>query len=179
MTTQQDNTGPVEKVERVIDDLTAPDHPRKYATTDAPATGKRMLQEEQRRETEDFGMVGTQAQRRGLVGGGALGGLIGAALFAPFGFISWGADIGPGLRFATVAVIGFLAGATVGAVYWGGRLPELEGETVNADNSPGGGTSMRDPRTDERGRSTDHPTGPVSPEGVDHASRDVDRGSHR
>jgi hypothetical protein len=144
----------VNKVEDAIDEATEPEHPRKYATTDEPASGA-MLATEQRRETEDIGIMGTDGQRTGLLVGGAVGGLIGGLLFLPFGFISWGADIGPGMRFVTCAVIGILVGATAGAVYWGGRVPELEGETVNADNSPGGGTSMRDPRTDDRGRPTE------------------------
>lgn len=158
-----DSGSPVHRVEELIDDVTAPEHPRKYATSDAPATSQD-LRDEQRRETENMGPFGTQGQRQGIVGGGAIGGVIGALLFLPVGFVSWGADIGAGARFATMAAIGFLVGATAGAVYWGGRLPELEGETVNADNTPGGGTSMRDPRTDERGRPSDRPTGPVDPE---------------
>jgi hypothetical protein len=51
------------------------------------------------------------------------------------------------------ALVGAFAGATGGAVYWGGRLPELEGEVTSADNSPSGsGSSLSDPRTDDRGR---------------------------
>jgi hypothetical protein len=34
----------------------------------------------------------------------------------------------------------------------GGRQPELEGETVDADGRPSVGTTLRDPGTDARGR---------------------------
>lgn len=150
----------VDRAERLLDDHTEPDHPRKYATTDAPATGEALVRE-QRAETADMGVLGTNAQSKGLVFGALVGGTLGALLFLPLGFISWGDSVSSLLRFVTMAAIGALAGASVGAVYWGGRLPELEGETVSADNTPGGGTSMRDPRTDDRGRPTQHPTGPI------------------
>jgi hypothetical protein len=34
----------------------------------------------------------------------------------------------------------------------GGREPELEGETLDADGRPSIGTTLRDPHTDPRGR---------------------------
>lgn len=141
----------VRPVEDAIDRATEPQHPRKYADTDEPARG-RDLWEEQRRETDEIGLLGTDAQRKGAVAGAVAGALIGALVFLPLGFISWDGAGSTGLRFLIAGIIGVLAGGTVGAVYWGGRLPELEGETVTADNEPGGGTSPRDPRTDERGR---------------------------
>jgi hypothetical protein len=37
-------------------------------------------------------------------------------------------------------------------MYLGGREPELEGETLDADDRPSIGTTLRDPHTDARGR---------------------------
>jgi hypothetical protein len=63
----------------------------------------------------------------------------------PFGFSLTG-------RLLMCGIIGALAGGTAGALYFGGRMPELEGETVDADGTPSVGTTPRDSRTDERGR---------------------------
>jgi len=57
-----------------------------------------------------------------------------------------------GWRIVICVSVGALAGATAGAMYWGGRLPELERETVDADGRPSSGSSPRDPRHDDRGR---------------------------
>jgi hypothetical protein len=54
---------------------------------------------------------------------------------------------------ATAALGAFAFGVGF-VVYFGGRFPELEGETIGADNQPMDGTSLADPRTDERGRTT-------------------------
>jgi hypothetical protein len=37
-------------------------------------------------------------------------------------------------------------------MYFGGRVPELQGETVDADGRPSVGSTPRDPNSDERGR---------------------------
>ena len=59
---------------------------------------------------------------------------------------------GFGAVLLVAAIIGAVGGGTVGALYWGGRLPELEGEMNDADNRPSVGTTLRDPNTDDRGR---------------------------
>ena len=145
----------VERTEQFIDEHTAPEHPRRHADTDSPVSSTAQLIEEQQRETAEVGVgmgILPQSQAHGLIVGGAIGGLIGAVLFGPLGFISWGADIALAPRLITLAVIGFLAGATAGAVYWGGRAPELEGEMVNPDNQPSQGSSVSEPHTDDQGR---------------------------
>jgi hypothetical protein len=141
----------VDRVEDAVDDHTRPDHPRPYANSDAPAD-RRELRIEQRRETDDaFGPV-TRAQAHGVATGGLLGAVLGAVLCWPFGFISWGGDIGLGWRMVATAALGAFAFAVGFVVYLGGRLPELEGETVSGNNQPMDGTSPADPATDSRGR---------------------------
>jgi hypothetical protein len=44
------------------------------------------------------------------------------------------------------------AGGVGGALYLAGPEPELEGETLDADDRPSIGTTLRDPHTDARGR---------------------------
>ena len=56
------------------------------------------------------------------------------------------------MRIVVVVLAGALAGGTAGALYLGGREPELEGETLDADGRPSIGTTLRDPRRDDRGR---------------------------
>lgn len=92
----------------------------------------------------------TRGQWRGAVLGGVAGGIIGALVLLPLAFTGL-LDAVP-MRILVVAIIGAVAGATAGAVYWGGRLPEMKGETTDADGRPSVGTSLRDPGTDERGR---------------------------
>jgi hypothetical protein len=55
-------------------------------------------------------------------------------------------------RLLIVLLVGAVAGSTVGVVYLGGRMPELENETMDADGRPGIGTTGRDPDHDHRGR---------------------------
>lgn len=92
----------------------------------------------------------TRGQWRGAVLGGVVGGIIGALVLLPLAFTGL-LDAVP-MRVLVVAIIGGIAGATAGAVYWGGRMPEMKGETTDADGRPSVGTSLRDPDTDERGR---------------------------
>lgn len=92
----------------------------------------------------------TDAQWKGLVTGSLLGGAIGLVLLLPVAFIPFGFSLVG--RLIMCGVIGALAGGTAGALYFGGRMPELEGETVDADGAPSVGTTPADPRTDERGR---------------------------
>ncbi len=92
----------------------------------------------------------TSAQARGAVVGMVVGGLIGAVLFLPLAFIPVVDAVA--VRLLLAALVGAMAGATAGGIYMGGREPELEGETVDADGRPSVGTTLRDPGTDARGR---------------------------
>ena len=148
--------GLVDRAEELLDEHTRPEHPRKYADHDGDATWDD-LREEQYRETTrqapNLGPVGvvTEAQGHGFFYGALVGGLVGALVMWPFGFIEWG-EVVLGWRIFSCALIGAIAGGAVGAVYFAGRLPELEGETTGAHNQPGSSTTLRDPGTDDRGR---------------------------
>jgi hypothetical protein len=126
------------------DHLTEPEHARKYATRDDVSADVGAATREQREETED-GWVGpgvpvmTQAQTKGLAVGIVVGGAIGALLFLPVTLIPMG-ELAAGWRLLIVAIVGALAGGTIGVVYLGGRMPELEGETVDAEGRPDMGT---------------------------------------
>lgn len=146
----------VSRTEEVIDEHTAPDPgDRKYASgPDAHTTDRDVLRHEQQDEVAEswFGLgFLTDAQFKGGAVGTVVGGLIGAVLFLPLGFIGWD-GLALGWRLAIAAVCGALAGSTAMALYMGGREPELEGETQDLDQRPSIGTSLRDPRSDERGR---------------------------
>jgi hypothetical protein len=93
----------------------------------------------------------THGQWTGLWVGSLVGGLIGAIVFAAIGLIPF-ADIGVGWRVLITAAIGAVTGGTAGALYWGGRLPELTGEMVDDDGRPSVGTTPRNRSTDDRGR---------------------------
>jgi hypothetical protein len=95
-----------------------------------------------------FGAV-THAQRTGGLLGTLAGAVIGALLFVWFGLIDWG---GPLVwRLAVAALCGAVAGATALGVYLGGREPELEGETQDADDPRPAHTPLH-PGIDRRGR---------------------------
>lgn len=146
----------VEETERAIDERTAPEHPRKFADRDEPTSDPAELRREQHMDSAAAWSgpgipLMSDAQAKGFLVGSLLGGLIGAIVFLPLGFIPLsGLDLG--WRLLVAAIAGALAGGTAGAHYWGGRVPELEGETVDADNRPSVGSTPRDPRTDSRGR---------------------------
>jgi hypothetical protein len=148
----------VQRTEEAIDDRTAPaPGERKYAAGPRAQTADRgALRREQQEEAAQawagpgFGAM-TDAQARGFIVGSILGGLCGALLFLPLGFIGWG-DISLPWRLGLAAVCGAFAGGVGGALYLGGRRPELEGETLDADDRPSIGTTLRDPHTDARGR---------------------------
>jgi hypothetical protein len=141
----------VKKIESAMDQRVHPD-------TEAGPVGLGELYRRQREEGAEKTWGGvvpmTAGQGKGAIFGIVVGAVIGAALFWPFGFISWGTDVSLGLRILTAAIIGAIAGSTAGVLYFGGRVPELDGETLSADGLPGTGTSPADPRTDERGRPT-------------------------
>lgn len=93
----------------------------------------------------------TDGQAKGLVVGSLIGGAIGLALLLPLAFIPIGGLSLAG-RLLLCAITGALAGGTAGAMYLGGRVPELQGETKDADGRPSVGSTPRDPGTDSRGR---------------------------
>jgi hypothetical protein len=139
-----------------LDRHTAPPRPgdRKYAgrgTGDDPAA----LREEQAAETAEPVLSAgpehmTSGQWHGMVLGGAAGAVLGALLLLPLALVPFHDSVT--FRLVTVAIAGALAGAAAGGVYWGGRAPELEGETVDADGRPSNSTTPRDPGSDKRGR---------------------------
>jgi hypothetical protein len=146
----------IEEIEHGFDERTAPSRPgnRKYARR-ASGHNVAALRAEQEAETAQPVTGGgpehmTSGQWRGMVLGGLTGAVIGALLALPFGFIPFMGSLAA--RLAVLALCGAMAGAAAGGVYWGGRLPELEGETVDVEGRPSSGTTLRDPHTDERGR---------------------------
>lgn len=147
----------VERFEERLDEHTQPDQPgdRRHASR-ASGRNRSALRAEQVEETAQGVMDAgfehmTRGQWRGMLFGGAGGAALGAVLmvvaglFVPIFEPLWA-------RLALFALVGALAGAAAGGVYWGGRLPELEGETMDADGRPSSGTTLRDPHTDRRGR---------------------------
>jgi hypothetical protein len=148
----------VQRTEEAIDDHTAPPpSERKYATGPrAHTSDRRALRQEQQDEAAQtwagpgLGAM-TNAQVKGLVLGAIVGGLLGAVLFLPLGLVGWG-DISLPWRLCLAALCGAFAGGVGGALYLGGREPELEGETEDVDGRPSVGTTLRDPHTDDRGR---------------------------
>jgi hypothetical protein len=142
----------VRRAEDEIDARTAPPAgERKYAASDARQALRREQQDEAAQSWVGPGVPAmTDGQWRGLVGGALIGGAIGALLFLPLALIPF--MDGAGLRVLLCVVAGALAGGTAGALYQGGRQPELEGETVDADGRGSVGTTLRDSTTDARGR---------------------------
>lgn len=143
--------------EQAVDwDTSAPRDRPKYAERSDAASDRDALEGEQRREADEAWAgpgvpASTDAQGKGLLIGSLVGGAIGLVLFVPLAFISIGGLSLTG-RLILCAAVGALMGGTVGALYMGGRQPELEGEAVDADGRPSVGTTPRDPDTDERGR---------------------------
>ncbi|MDP8987582.1 MAG: hypothetical protein M3N25_06870 [Actinomycetota bacterium] len=146
----------VQRAERKVDDVTgAPDDRQKYAERRDVSGDTDALEGQQRQETSQAwagpGLpASSDAQWKGLVTGSLVGGAIGLVLLLPVAFIPFGFSLTG--RLLMCGVIGALAGGTAGALYFGGRMPELEGETVDADGTPSVGTTPRDRRTDDRGR---------------------------
>ena len=136
----------VERAEGTIDEHTEPRGERKYASGSSPDALRREQQDEAAQAWVGPGVPAmTGGQWHGLRGGA-----IGALLFLPLALVdfmdpTW-------LRILLGLAAGALAGGTAGALYAGGREPELEGETRDADGRPSVGTTPRDPHTDSRGR---------------------------
>lgn len=136
-------------------------HTTEPDTADAPSivTDAAQISAAHREPTGRFPQsIGTDSQRTGLAGGAFLGAIVGAVVLVPFGFIDWGASVDTWVRFATAAVIGAIAGAAAGAVYWGGRLPELTGDSPGTDRSEGDAPGRA--RGSEGARPASHPNGP-------------------
>jgi hypothetical protein len=146
----------VTRTEDAVDERTAPEPgDRKYVHGPAADIADReVLRHEQQDEMANawfgFGSI-SDAQFKGGIAGIVLGGVIGALLFLPLGLIPW-EGLAVGWRLGIAALCGALAGSTAAAVYLGGREPELEGELQDVDDRPSIGTTLRDPRSDERGR---------------------------
>lgn len=147
----------IEKLERATDRATAPEHARKHARSEDVRDDVREAIREQREEINGswagpgFGPM-SDGQWKGFLIGSLLGGALGLLLLLPFGFLGWGGGLALGWRLLVAGLAGALGGGTAGALYLGGRMPELEGETVDAAGRPDIGSSPRDPATDARGR---------------------------
>lgn len=145
------------RAEGAVDRATStPEHRNKYAAGTDERGDVDALEGDQRNEagqtwSEPGVPASTGAQGRGLLIGSVIGGVIGLVLLLPLGFIPVSGLSLTG-RLVVCAIIGAVAGGTAGAMYLGGRLPELEGETVDADGRPSVGSTPRDPRSDDRGR---------------------------
>ena len=144
-------------VEERIDEAAAGEHPRRYADRDEPTDDPAVLQQESLREIGGV-MAGpgvpamTQPMWRGLLIGSVLGGALGAVILAPLAFLVEMGGLALWARLLLVGGIGAVGGGAAGAHYWGGRLPELSGESLDADNTPSAGSTLADPRTDAHGR---------------------------
>ncbi|MDE0804839.1 MAG: hypothetical protein OSA99_16145 [Acidimicrobiales bacterium] len=144
------------EVEERLDGWFGADHPRRYASSDDPTTDPNELRAEQFREADEMAAgpgvpVMTGPMAKGMALGTLVGGALGALVLAPFALLP--------ILFSSVAVrlivfvgVGAFGGAVAGASYFGGRVPELSGESLDADNRPSAGSSLRDPDTDDRGR---------------------------
>lgn len=94
----------------------------------------------QRAETGAAGTVGPdlsaipEPMTRGLVRGSIVGGVIGAVALAPLALIDIG-DLAVLVRLVIVMIIGAVAGSTVGAVFFGGAVAELEDDDSAGDAS--------------------------------------------
>lgn len=149
-----DKSATTNRVEKKIDDVTAPSgqmHGSAHGDDRVES-----LESEQRREGDQAWAgpgvpASTDGQAKGLLIGSLVGGAIGLVLLLPLAFIPISGLALTG-RLIVCAIAGALAGGTAGAMYFGGRVPELQGETVDADGRPSVGSSPRDPRSDARGR---------------------------
>lgn len=150
----QDKPAATERVEKKIDDVTTRSG-AKYGNDDGDSRTQSLESEQRREAGEAWAGPGVPAssdgQAKGLVVGSLLGGAIGLVLLLPLGFIPIGGLELTG-RLILCAIIGALAGGTAGAMYFGGRVPELQGETMDADGRPSVGSTPRDPHSDSRGR---------------------------
>ena len=146
----EERRGPIKAVEGKIDDATRTEGGRPKGLEDAgevPTVDE--LRREQRREILHTQYVHTQGQTHGAIVGGIVFGIIGLILGAVIGLVAFDGD--SPARFVVPVVVTLFAG-WVGVVYWGGRTPELENETMTIYGEPEDGTTPRSPGNDERGR---------------------------
>ncbi len=143
-----DRPEPAEKAESWLDERTQPDGNRPKGLEDRPDPTPEDLRLQQQREMQRA-MFGTEGQTHGAVLGSLGGALVGLLIGLAVGFLVF--DAGSPARWVA-PLLATLAGSTAGFVYFGGRTPELENETMTAAGEPGIGTTPRDPGTDERGR---------------------------
>jgi hypothetical protein len=105
-----------------------------------PSVGE--LRREQRDEIEHARYVHTRGQVHGALLGGLIGVAAGLVIGLVIGFLAFDADSAG--RFVAPAVTTVFAG-WAGIVYWGGRGPEVEGETTTIYGAPEDGSSERPP----------------------------------
>lgn len=143
--------GPAQRAEEWVDEHTTPEGNRPKGLEDVEGTPTPAeLRRQQQREMEHVGL-GTSSQFKGATFGTVAGGVIGAVVIGIIGWLVL-SDLDTGLRIGLPLIVGAAAGAAAGFVYWGGRTPELENETMTASGEPQIGSTPRDPGTDERGR---------------------------
>ncbi len=142
---------PARRAEEWLDEHTRPEGNRPKGLEDVEgAPGPAELRRQQQHEMAHVGL-GTPSQFKGAVFGTVTGAVLGAVLIGIVGwFVLSGLDTG--LRIAIPLIVGAAAGSAAGFVYWGGRTPELENETMTAGGEAQIGSTPRDPGTDERGR---------------------------
>jgi hypothetical protein len=140
---------PVDRAEDWLDDHTQPegDRPQGLEEVDGAPSADDLRQQQQDEMTRTG--LGSPAQFKGASLGWIVGAVIGAALALVIGLAFFDGD--SPARFV-LPIVGACAGAAAFFVYWGGRTPELENETMTAQGRPGIGTTPRDPGTDDRGR---------------------------
>ena len=96
------------------------------------------LRREQRREASHATLAHTQGQVHGALFGAVVCGLVGLVLGAVIGFLAF--DEGSPARVVVPIVVAVFA-AWAGLVYFGGRTPELERETLTIYGDPQDGTN--------------------------------------
>ncbi len=138
---------PLQQAHDLADRVSPRNEGPKYADQPDQRGDTEALESEQRREADDSWAgpavgAASDAQFKGLLIGSIVGGAIGLVLFLPLALIDLG--LSPVGRLLLVAIVGALVGGTAGALYMGGRMPELEGETVDADGQPSRGSTPRD-----------------------------------
>ena len=147
--TESDKPAPVARAEAWLDDQTEPAGNRPKGLEDtvgAPTAGE--LRRQQQREMRGA-ILGTEGQTHGALFGALGGAVVGAVIGVLLGLALFEASSAARVVIPIVATV---AGAVIGFVYWGGRTPELENETMTATGEPGGSSTPRDPGTDHRGR---------------------------
>jgi hypothetical protein len=143
------DSGPVERAEEWLDEKTMPDGNRPKGLEDAGAVPSvEELRRQQRREIS-HATLGTQGQTHGAIFGALGGAVVGAIAGLLVGLAFFDGDSPAPL---VILIVVALFGSVIGFVYWGGRTPELENETMTSTGRPGSSSTPRDAATDDRGR---------------------------